>query len=172
MSFAITAVAVSAVGIGVSMYGSSQQASAQKKAGTQAAKNGGIQQAQSEFEAGRLIEQSQEEARKVRQEAIYARGTQAATAASAGVLVGDGSVQSMTDEVTRLAEQDAVQILWSGANGYMSKTEEGRLAAENGRFQSQQANAAAKATLISGYAGAISSMGSTLGKASELRGKQ
>ena len=161
MSFAIAAVAVAAVGAGMAAYSASEQAGAQKKAGTQAAKDGGIQQARDEYEAKRIIEQSQEEARKVREQAIYARGTQVATAASAGALVGDGSVQAMADEVTRLAEQDAVAILFSGADGFITKMEDGRLAAEHGKVLQKQANAAAKATLISGYGNAALSLASS-----------
>jgi hypothetical protein len=164
-AIAATSLAVTAVGTGVSMYGASQQASAQRKAGKQAAISGGMAQAQSEYEAKNIIEQSQEQARLIRQKALMARGTQVATAASSGVLVGDGSTQTMVDEVSRLAEQDAVAVLWSGAAGYISKNEEGRLASQNGLFQSQQANAAARTTLISGFGNAMSStanMGLTL----------
>lgn len=163
MSAAIASVTVAAIGVGLSAYGASQQASAQSKAGKQAAISSGQQQAQNEFEAKRIIEQTQEEARKARAQAIYARGTQVATAASAGVLVGDGSVQSMSDEVTRLSEQDAVAILFSGANGYINKNESGRLAAENGRFQSQQANAASRSTLLAGFGSALQDAGSVAG---------
>ena len=155
---ATVAVAGAAASAGLSAYNASEQASAQKKAGNQAARDGGIQQARDEYEAKRIIEQAQEEARKVREQAIYARGTQVATAASAGALVGDGSVQAMADEVTRLAEQDAVAILFSGADGFITKMEDGRLAAEHGKVLQKQASSAAKATLISGYGNAAVSL--------------
>jgi hypothetical protein len=159
MSAAIAAVAVSAIGVGLSAYGASQQASAQKKAGSYAAKQGGIQQAQDEYTAKQIIEQAQEKARQVRSAAIKARGTQVATAAASGVLVGDGSTQTMVDEVTNLAEQDAVAYLWEGANGSMSANEQGRLARMQGEFNYQQSQSAARATLIQGYGQAASQLG-------------
>ena len=169
--FGISATALTAISIGTSVAsigmgvaGSMAQASAQRKAGVQSARNAGMQQAQSEYEAQEAIRQSQEKARVIRSEAVKARANQVATAAASGVMVGEGSTQSMVDEVTSLSEQDVVAILWDGANGYISSTEEGRMARMQGEFQAKQANTMANATLIQGFGSALGQVGGMMGK--------
>lgn len=134
----------------MSAKGASDQADAQHKAGIYSAQSAGRQQAQSDYEAKQIIEQSQEQARQVRAQAIAVRGKQVATQAANGVIVGDGSAQAMVDEVTKLSEQDAVAYLMSGANGYISKTEQGRLARMDGEFQSKQLLTQASNTRFNG----------------------
>jgi len=171
MSFAISAVVIGVVGAGISAAGAVSSSNAQKKAGKYGAEAGGRQKAQSEYESKIILEKSQEQARQVRAQAINVRGTQIATAASSGVLVGDGSSQDMVDEVSRLSEQDAVAYLWDGANGSISATEQGRLADLEGQQRAKQANAAANATLVSGFGSALTQLGSAgLGIAGAAKG--
>ncbi|BBL57005.1 virion core protein, T7 gp14 family [Methylomonas koyamae] len=142
---------------------SSDQSSAQKKAGKYSAQSAGRQQAQAEYEAKQIMEQANEQARQVRAEAISVRGKQIANQAASGVVVGDGSAQAMVDEVTRLAEQDAVAYLMSGANGSISANEKGRLARMDGEFQSKQFYTQASNTMTNGMIGAGASLLSSAG---------
>lgn len=156
MTFAAVAVAV--VGAGVAAWQASEQADAMGEAAMYSSEAGGRRQAQNEYEAKQIIEQSKEQARKVRAEAINVRGKQVAAQASAGVVIGDGSAQAMVDEVSRLSEADAVAYLLSGANGSISANEQGRLAKMDSLFQANQLVDQANTTRIGGYINAGTSV--------------
>lgn len=152
MSFA--AIAVGVVGAAVSAGMGAMQQSAANKASKYGAQSAGRQQAQSEYEAKLIVEQSKEEAREIRANAVRLRGQQVAVQAASGVIIGDGSSQAMLDEVSALSEEDAVAVLMSGANGFIAKKEEGRLAALDGMFQSKQLATQGRNAMMSGFANA------------------
>jgi hypothetical protein len=138
----------------MSAKGASDQADAQAEAGAYTAKSAGRNRARSDFEAQQILDKSQEQARQVRAQAIAVRGKQIATQAASGIVVGDGSAQAMVDEVTQLAEQDAVAYLMSGANGYISQSEKGRLEQMDGEFQAKQLMKQSNNTRFNGIVGA------------------
>ncbi len=138
----------------MSAKGASDQADAQAEAGAYTAKSAGRNRARSDFEAQQIIDKSHEQARQVRAQAIAVRGKQIATQAASGIVVGDGSAQAMVDEVTQLAEQDAVAYLMSGANGYISQSEKGRLEQMDGEFQAKQYMKQSNNTRFNGIVGA------------------
>jgi hypothetical protein len=162
MSFAAIAVGVVSAAVSAGM-GMAQQSAANKAAGY-TAEAAGRQAAQSEYEAKLIVEQSKEDARKVRSSAIKLRGSQVAAQAASGVIVGDGSSQAMLDEVSQLSEEDAVSFLMSGANGFISKVQEGRFAALEGAFQSKQLITQGRNAMIGGFAQAGTSLLGAYGK--------
>jgi hypothetical protein len=160
MSFAVSAVVVGVAGIGMSMYGASQQASAQEQAAKYQNEAGGRQLAQSEWEAKQIWHEAEQQSKIIRTKAIQMRGTQVAQQAASGVLIGDGSSQTLLDETQKLAEQDVMSTLYNGARGVLAKEEAGRLAAQDARFQSQQLYSAAQSTMIGATASGLSSLSS------------
>lgn len=160
MSCAIAAAAIAVVGVGVSMYAASEQASSQREAAKYQTEAGGRQRAQSEWEAEQIWKQAEQESSIIRSKAIQLRGTQVAQQAASGVMVGDGSAQAMLDETTKLAEQDVMATLYNGARGVLAKEEAGRLAEQDALFQSKQLYASARNTMIGATGSAITSLAS------------
>jgi hypothetical protein len=163
MSFSIAAGVVAVAGVGLSVYGASQQASGQKKAARYQTEAGGRQQAQSEWEAEQIWKQAEDQARQIRAKAIQMRGQQVASMAASGILIGDGSSQALLDETTNLAELDAMATLYNGARGVLAKEEEGRLARQDAVFQSQQLYKQANYGMIGALGSAMSTLGSVGG---------
>ena len=113
-----------------------------------------------EERAEMIKKQSVMEAQKIQAAALRFRGKQIATQAAAGVVVGDGSAQTMVDETTRLAEQDIYITLYNGERGEFFAMEEGRLAEMMGDAQSDAYEAQGGATLLSSVGSMASSRNS------------
>lgn len=170
MSFAVTAAVTAVASIGMGLYGASQQASAQEDAAKYQSEAGGRQRAQSEWEAKQIWVQGQEETRKVRSKAIQLRAQQVAGMAQSGIMIGDGSSQSLLDETTSLAEQDVMAVLYNAARGQQAKEEAGRLAERDALFQSNQLYKQASITMIGATGQAFGQISSLAGSAAARSG--
>ena len=98
-----------------------EQAASQINASIYQAEAGGRQQAITAFEAAQIYKNTSDNVRQIRRGAIEARGKQVAQLSSAGVMIGDGSAQTLIDETTNLAEQDVMATLYNGYIAALSK---------------------------------------------------
>ena len=127
-----------------------------------------------EYEARMIRQQSEDEVEKIREAATRVRSNQTARAAASGVVIGEGSMQALRDETTRLTERDALVVMYTGSEKALMKEYEAeniRKAGSNAFNQSymdgvekriaasaaeSSARDSANATLLSGIGSGIS----------------
>lgn len=148
----IAGMTASAGGTVMGMQAQGQQA---KAAGQAGAYNAAI---------GQMNADAVYDAAKVNADALFSqaarmRSTQTAQQASSGVVIGMGSAEQVVADTTNLANQDALVMLYQGIDGYMTSSEQGKLAAMAGYNNAKAANAAKWGTLLSGIGSIASSAG-------------
>lgn len=118
MSYALVAAGVMIAGTAVSAKMSSDASNAAAgRAIQQNTYESVLQQHTSEMEQKAMIQASKEQALKILSSAQFVRSAQVAQNAGNGVLIGEGSSQTMQDRTTELAMSDALATLYSGARG-------------------------------------------------------
>lgn len=114
--FAVAGLAVSAV----SAYGQYQAGQTAKKnaaaAAGEQAYEGYLNKDLRYQEADDVMTQAHTEADMIRAKAVAFRGAQAVQQAASGVMVGEGSAQTVVDQTTQLAMSDTLATLYSGVN--------------------------------------------------------
>lgn len=109
------ALGMAAVTMAASAKAGADAQNAQGAAATSATLQGARDQARVNIENKWTRDATRSEAQQIRAQSIQVRGSQMASMAKAGIVIGDGSTQSMLDETIRLTEQDAVAALQRGA---------------------------------------------------------
>lgn len=172
MSFFITAVAISAVGVGMSAYAASESSKAQ---GKEAVRRGNLQQTEAfineeyaKVDAEAVKQRALAESINIKRQALNMRAGLVNAQSGSGVVIGEGSAQAALDQIDTLASADALAALYEGGSkavkmriGADMTGEAGRNAAKSGALTGSTMGAAAQLQLT---AGLISAAG-TLGKA-------
>lgn len=148
------------VAIGGSLVGGAMGSSGQRKAG-KAQLNAQFHNAMlSELKGEQFRRGQDQKADRIKAAALRMRGQQQASLAARGIVLGEGSAQTVIDETEALAERDALITIYDGIAGEQSASEDARAMRKGGENAASSANAAANATIVNSVAGAANSYSS------------
>jgi hypothetical protein len=155
---AIAQIAIAAVGAGVSMASSRQQANAaQEAANAQQEYNNAMAQ-QSLNDAAYAMDEANQQAERIRRAAKSQIGAANAALAASGVKLGEGTPLEIAASINEDAELDAISYLLSGQRESERLTEQARLYGLAGQNAVNQASLNAKAATTAATGSAITSV--------------
>lgn len=151
---AITSAVLLAGSAAMSLAGAASSSSAQKKQAQAGLNEAYYNAAMNEMQAEDIKRKATDDANLQLRQAAHIRSTQQTQIAANGMMLGQGSAQTIIDETTRLSTADALVTLYNGIDGYttgMSQSENIRTA---GKANADAGFAAANSTMMSGFASA------------------
>lgn len=120
--------------------------------------NGTLQNEMARMEADSVRRQTQSEVDKVKTAAIAYRSSQSAALAASGVVVGEGSAQTIIDKTSQLAESDVLALMYSGVDRSQAILRSGEFAQTSGYNQAQTAMATGESRANAAWTNAAGSL--------------